>query len=160
MSMDALTDVSKTTAQRDRSVAATYTPEEQVFHRLFHQIPLSEKLVESRQCALLTKKKKFARMGTLYASSLRLCFSSSFLKEPVMMRWEDVISVKKGTSFLFEAIFVKTKGQEEYIFFWVFCREGQAKHSSYLRLYGQFVQDTPFQRRQRNSYKHHKLIPL
>ncbi|PBJ77482.1 hypothetical protein BCY84_06311 [Trypanosoma cruzi cruzi] len=116
MSMDALTDVSKTTAQRDRSVAATYTPEEQVFHRLFHQIPLSEKLVESRQCALLTKKKKFARMGTLYASSLRLCFSSSFLKEPVMMRWEDVISVKKGTSFLFEAIFVKTKGQEEYIF--------------------------------------------
>ncbi|ESL09987.1 hypothetical protein TRSC58_02285 [Trypanosoma rangeli SC58] len=116
MSSDPLSDNSKAPAQPGGDVAASYTSEEQSFHRLFPQIPLSEKLVESRQCGLLTRKKKIVRMGTLYTSSLRLCFSSFFLKEPVMMRWEDVISLEKRTNFLFECIVVKTNQEEEYLF--------------------------------------------
>ncbi|KEG09979.1 hypothetical protein DQ04_04351020 [Trypanosoma grayi] len=116
MPLESQSGSSRMTTQPDKPAVASYTPEEQVFHRLFPQVPLSEKLVESRQCAFMSKKKKFARMGTLYASSLRICFSSSFLKEPVMVRWEDVASVEKGTSFLFEAIVMKLKNGEEFIF--------------------------------------------
>ncbi|ORC87787.1 uncharacterized protein TM35_000201960 [Trypanosoma theileri] len=116
MSVDGSVSPSRTSTQNEKSAVALYTPEEQVFHRLFPQVPLSEKLVESRQCALTTKKKKFARMGTLYASSLRVCFGSPFLKDPIMVRWEDVTYVDKGSNFIFDSIVIKTKQEEELMF--------------------------------------------
>ncbi|KAH9599243.1 VASt domain [Trypanosoma melophagium] len=116
MSVDGSVSASRTSTQNEKSAAALYTPEEQVFHRLFPQVPLSEKLVESRQCALTTKKKKFARMGTLYASSLRVCFGSSFLRDPIMVRWEDVTSVDKDSNFIFDSIVIKTRQEEELMF--------------------------------------------
>ncbi|CUG86489.1 Hypothetical protein, putative, partial [Bodo saltans] len=93
---------------------ATYTPDELAFHKLFPQVPLNEKLVESYQCGL--SRKKIVRMGRLYLTSLRLCFHSTFLSESLMMEWEQVDAVEKKENFVFEAIVVKGSAGETHYF--------------------------------------------
>jgi hypothetical protein len=93
---------------------ASYTPDELAFHKLFPQVPLNEKLVESYQCGL--SRKKIVRMGRLYLTSLRLCFHSTFLSESLMMEWEQVDAVEKKENFVFEAIVVKGSAGETHYF--------------------------------------------
>lgn len=96
------------------NTAASYTPDELAFHKLFPQVPLNEKLVESYQCGL--SRKKIVRMGRLYLTSLRLCFHSTFLSDNLMMEWEHVDAVEKKENFVFEAIVVKGSGGDTHYF--------------------------------------------
>jgi hypothetical protein len=98
---------------------ASYTSDEMAFHRLFPQVPLSEKLVESFQCGL--SRKKIVRMGRMYLTSLRICFHSSFMKENVVIDWDQVTLVEKKSNFVFEAVIVEVGGgQGERHFFSAF----------------------------------------
>ena len=93
---------------------ASYTSEEMAFHKLFPNVPLSEKLVESFQCGL--SRKKIVRMGRMYLTSLRICFHSSFMKESVTIDWDQVIGVEKKSNFVFEAVIVEVNGGERHFF--------------------------------------------
>lgn len=99
-------------SQQPQQPAATYTQEELSFHKLFPQVPLNEKLVENYQCGL--SRNKIVRMGRLYVTPLRLCFHSTFMKENLMIEWENVEAVEKKENFVFEAIVVKVARVEYY----------------------------------------------
>ncbi|KPI83958.1 hypothetical protein ABL78_6989, partial [Leptomonas seymouri] len=89
-------------------------PEESAFHQLFPQIPSKEKLVQSCNCGLI--RKKIVRMGRMYVTPLRFCFTSSFMDEPLIMQLEDIFSFEKKSSFLCDTIVVITKERTEYDF--------------------------------------------
>lgn len=84
---------------------ASYSPEERIFHQTFPFVPLSEKVVEHYQCSV--SRSKVIRIGKLYLTALRMCFVSSFLKEPIHLPWDSVSSIEKKSNFLFEMIVVK-----------------------------------------------------
>jgi hypothetical protein len=89
-------------------------PEENAFHQLFSQIPTKEKLVQSCNCGLI--RRKLVRMGRMYVTPLRICFTSSFIGEPLIIQLEDVLTFEKKTSFLCNTIVVITKVRAEYDF--------------------------------------------
>ena len=89
-------------------------PEEQAFHQLFPQIPAKEKLVQSCNCGLI--RRKLVRMGRMYVTPLRICFTSSFMEEPLIIQLEDVLAFEKKSSFVCDTIVVITKVRHEYDF--------------------------------------------
>ncbi|KPA76174.1 hypothetical protein ABB37_07934, partial [Leptomonas pyrrhocoris] len=89
-------------------------PEESAFHQLFPQIPSKEKLVQSCSCGII--RRKLVRMGRMYVTPLRICFSSSFMDEPLIIQLEDVLTFEKRSGFLCDTIVVTTKGRAEYDF--------------------------------------------
>ena len=86
-------------------VVGTYTADEATFHRVFPSIPLSEKIVDQYQCSVM--RNKVVRLGKLYLTNTRLCFTSTFIRDPVNLPWEAVASVQRRTNFLFDSIVLK-----------------------------------------------------
>jgi len=74
------------------------------FHKAFPQVPQTENVVQEFQCSL--SRKKLLRVGRLYVTPVRLCFSS-MLVDPVEIAWEEVASCDKKTAMLFDQIIVK-----------------------------------------------------
>ncbi|GET87623.1 GRAM domain containing protein, putative [Leishmania tarentolae] len=92
----------------------TSSPEEQNFHQLFPEVSPREKLVQSCNCGLM--RRKLMRMGRMYVTPLRICFTSSFIEEPLIILLENVLTFERKTSFVFDTIVVVTKARVEYNF--------------------------------------------
>ena len=76
------------------------------FQRLFPSVPTHEQLVESYVCSL--SRSGLLRVGTLYVTSARLCFTSKFITLDINVPWHQVQSITKRArgKLLFDSIVV------------------------------------------------------
>nr|CAJ2470555.1 unnamed protein product [Leishmania braziliensis] len=95
-------------------VVTTSSAEDQLFHQLFPQLRRNEKLVQSCNCGLI--RRKLVRMGRMYVTPLRICFTSSFIEEPLFILLENVLTLERKASFVCDTIVVVTKTQVEHDF--------------------------------------------
>jgi hypothetical protein len=81
------------------------------FHRLFPQVPVNENVVQEFQCSL--SRKKILRVGRLYVTPVRLCFSS-MLVDAVELPWADVSNCEKKSQMLFDQIIITPTDRTRY----------------------------------------------
>lgn len=73
------------------------------FHKLFPTIPHSETVVHDYQCSLL--KNRLLRVGRLYLTHVRLCFSG-LLCDPVVIEWDKITDITKKTTLIFDQVVI------------------------------------------------------
>ncbi|EPY25006.1 hypothetical protein STCU_06890 [Strigomonas culicis] len=97
----------------DSGFGIALSDEEVSFRKAFPNVPVTERLVESCQCGL---NKSIVRLGTMYLTAIRLCFTSSFLDKDVVILWDDITNLVKKTSIFFDSVHVTTKNKGDYSF--------------------------------------------
>eukprot|EP00758_Cryptobia_borreli_P001261 Tbor_TRINITY_DN2081_c0_g1::TRINITY_DN2081_c0_g1_i1::g.12074::m.12074 len=101
---------SVSTSSQGNDHSQFFSDDEIVFYKTFNTVPHNEKLVKLYQCSVI--RSKMVRMGKLYLTGTRMCFISTFIKDPIHILWETVTSIEKKGNFLMESIVVKTGGIE------------------------------------------------